>query len=240
MTRCFVKFPALILCLSLASCAVVPPAASYRALENESSTVSRSADSSRSDTLGPSDMCDRSDRSTGAETEGSTTAAPVRSNRVSGYFGMRQLDGQEYFESVEDQLTFGVQFSQEQPEWVVGWEAGGMFSIDSEEEADIRVSAATAEGFVGARKTFGSGTVRPYLGAGISYISVAVDSDEFLESDHDGSFGLYAHGGVNFHISSRFSLGLDARGLFGTDIEIYETEADADYVQFAVVAGYSF
>jgi hypothetical protein len=170
--------------------------------------------------------------------QGSAAEANPRSNRVSIYLGQRSLDEDDY-QPVEDQGTIGVEFSQELPDSVIGWEVGLTGSGDGDEILGIDIAAATAELYGGVRKSFGSDSVRPYIGAGLSVISVAVDTDVSAEED-DGSLGLYAHGGVNFQISPLFSLGVDLRGLFGSDIHLSGVDTDADYVQFALVAGFAF
>lgn len=238
------KLPALILGLALASCAAVPSAGSHRVVSfDEGSIEGVSIDAVSFDATVLEEMAiDDVAIEEIASTQASTPEGRTRTNRVSAHFGERQLDEDDY-EPLENQPTFGVLYSQEHPDWVVGWEAGGFVSGDSDEVLGVDITALTAEVCAGVRKSFGSGTVRPYVGAGVSYITVISDVgdiDDDVGEEHDSSFGLYAHGGVDFQISQLFSLGLDVRGLFGTDVELYGFETDADYVQFAVVAGFSF
>ncbi len=162
-----------------------------------------------------------------------------RPNKVSGYLGARSFDFGDEVSDIEDQGVIGVEFSQEYAQWPVGWEAGIMGSAASDDVNGNDIDSATAELYGGVRKSFGTGRFRPYVGAGLSWIRVAFDTDALGEDD-DGSLGVYAHGGVAYQFTPLFSLGLDVRGLFGTDIDLYGENLDADYGQVALVAGFSF
>jgi hypothetical protein len=159
-------------------------------------------------------------------------------NKVSVYLAAREFDDD--FEPLEDQGTFGVGYRQEPPKWPVGWEAGFFVSAAEEDVGGFDVDAVTAEFYGGVLKSFGEGVVRPYVGAGLSLLFVAVDGDGPFEEDDDATVGAYAHGGVDFQISPLFSLGFDVRGLFGPEVEIYGEDRDANYWQYALVAGFSF
>jgi len=91
------------------------------------------------------------------------------------------------------------------------------------------------EAYGGVRKTFGTGSVRPVLGVGLAAIHAGVRTDLGASDDHDSSLAGYAHVGVGFMLSESISLGLDARGLFGSDLEILGADFDADYEQLTLV-----
>ncbi len=166
------------------------------------------------------------------------SSSEFHANRIAIYIGQRSLDEDDY-EPVEDQVTIGFEFAHEHPDSVVGWEVGLMGSADEGEFGAFDVEAATGEIYGGARKSCGSGTVRPYIGGGLSFIRSAFEVEGFDDVD-DASLALYAHGGVRFDISPAFSLGLDLRGLFGSDLELAGVDTDADYGQFALFAGFGF
>ncbi len=173
--------------------------------------------------------------------ESSAANSKDRANRVTAYLGGRSFSDDNIEDAgVEDQGVIGVQFSQQRADWAVGWEAGLLISADSDDGQGFDVDVATAELYGGVRKSFGSGVVRPYVGAGLSLIGVAVDVEVLDDDDDDSALGFYAHGGVDFQITPLFSLGLDVRGLLGADVELFGADIDTDYLQFALAAGFSF
>lgn len=163
-------------------------------------------------------------------------AAP--SNQLSIYLGQRALDEDDY-EPVEDQAMFALEFAHEPEGSTLGWELGLAGSADESEILGTDVEGATGELYGGVRKTFGSGAIRPVLGGGLSFIRSAVEVSG-VGDDDDASLAGYVHGGVQFQLSTTFSLGLDARVLFGSDLEIAGVETDADYGQLALVLGFRF
>jgi hypothetical protein len=155
--------------------------------------------------------------------------------------GARELDDD--WEPVEDQFAIGFEFAGRPGESFVGWEIG--VSGSSEEE---RVTAAGEtfdfsgnffELYGGARFWLADSDARvlPYLGVGLSVVNAEAEgSDDFaFTSEDDTSAGLYFHGGLLFPIGETFHLGLDARGLVGTEIDVFDFETDADYRQLAFV-----
>lgn len=178
-----------------------------------------------------------------AESSSATSSSEMHANRVVLYVGQRRLDKDDY-EPVEEQLTVGIEFSQERPGNAFGWEIGIAGSGDEAEIGPIDFSVATGEIYVGARKTFGTSRVRPYIGAGLSviYAEARVEGGlpEQNETEDDVSAAIYAHGGLTVDLSSSFFLGLDLRGLFGSDLEFSGLSTDADYGQLAFVLGWSF
>lgn len=182
-----------------------------------------------------------------------TTAPPLSpqsgdtDQRISLLLGQRSLDEDDWA-PVEDQATFAVEYSLENPGAPVGWEVG---LAASKEDGDVRilntnvdVEGTTSELYGGVRKSFGEpgATVRPYVGGGLSFINaeleVSVPGDS--ESADDSSIAAYAHGGLAFDVSESFFLGVDLRLLFGSDLSIEGFDTDADYTQFAFVLGFSF
>ena len=103
------------------------------------------------------------------------------------------------------------------------------------------ITSATAELYGGIRKTFGNpnGRWHPYIGGGLSLIRAGAEIGGF--SENDSSPALYAHGGILLDISKSMYLGLDLRGLFGSEIDLPSFgTTDADYTQLALVLGWSF
>lgn len=164
------------------------------------------------------------------------SASPaVRENHISFYLGQRNLDEDDW-SPVDEQVTLGVEFSQQKPGDMVGWEVGLMGSNDKDHIAGTDVEVSTGEVYGGLRKTFGTGSFRPYIGGGLSFIHLDADVTG-IGDDDDSSAAGYVHGGVAFALSESFFLGLDLRVLFGSDLEIAGFDTDADYGQLALVLG---
>jgi hypothetical protein len=160
--------------------------------------------------------------------------AASKSQLVNLYFGRRVFDEDDY-EPVDEHAAFGLEFATEPGEEAVGFEFGVQASADDDEDSGVNIEATTGEIYGGLRKTFGTGAVRPVLGFGVSYLraEAEVGGDE----EDDSSLAGYAHGGVGFAVSSNLSLGIDARFLFGTELDFAGFEADADYAQLALFLG---
>jgi hypothetical protein len=163
---------------------------------------------------------------------------PAKENRIALYLGQRNLNHDDW-SPVDEQGTAGLEFVHETAASPVGFEVGIMGSSDDGQVAGIDVTGSTAELYGGVRKTFGEGVVRPYVGAGLSYIDATVEADGFADED-DSSLAGYVHGGVDFDITESLFLGLDLRVLFASDIEIAGVSGDADYAQLALRLGFAF
>lgn len=162
----------------------------------------------------------------------------ARDNRISLYLGQRSLDEDDW-SPVEDQPTFGIEFSQERAGSVVGWEVGLMGSTDDDTLGGFDVEGSTSELYGGVRKSFLEGALHPYVGGGLSFINGEVKVSG-VGSDDDSSVAGYAHGGIDWAVSELIHLGLDLRLLFGSDLDIAGSSGDADYGQLALFIGFAF
>lgn len=169
------------------------------------------------------------------------TPVPVddteHAHQVSFLVGMRSLDEDDY-EPVEDQTAVGLEYAYERPGGALGFELGVTTSSDDDEFMGFDVEADTFEIYGGVRKTFGRDVVRPVIGGGLALIESTVEVDGF--DVDDDSIAAYVHGGVGFHLAESFVLGLDARLLVGSDLEIAGVDTDADYGQAAIFLGFTF
>jgi len=161
-----------------------------------------------------------------------------KSNRISLYVGRRDLDEDDY-DPVDQQYGGGIEFSHERSGSAIGWEIGVMGSGDKSDSGGTQVDGATGEVYAGLKKSFGDGNVRPYVGAGVSYIGAAIDLTG-PGDEHDESIAGYAHGGLTIDLTQALYIGADFRALFGSDIELGGADADADYLQLAFVLGFAF
>jgi len=161
-----------------------------------------------------------------------------RENRIGIYLGQRQLDDDEW-SPLDEQPMFGLEYSREGEGDAVGFEVGIMGSADDDTVLGTDVEVSTGELYGGIRKTFGEDVLRPYVGAGISFVNLEVDASG-LGDDDDTSPAFYAHGGLAIAASDAFMIGLDLRFLLGSDLEIAGVDTDADYVQLALMLGIGF
>jgi len=154
--------------------------------------------------------------------------------------GIRELDDDDW-EPLESHVLVGVELDSYRPADPIGFELGGSFSEDEESDsagADFIDGEVDAfEIYAGARKTWHAtdGLVRPYLGAGLTFISGEVEVEgsiagiPFSGSDDDSTLGFYAHAGLAVFVSERVSLGADLRGVLGAEFD----DLDGDYLQAA-------
>ncbi len=164
---------------------------------------------------------------------------------VSLLLGARALDEDDW-SPVEDQVAFGLELDWRGGGAPVGFEVG--LSASSEEE-DVRVAGLTVdveaelvEVYGGARWTFGEQDLRPYVGGGLSFVAadVEVSGAGATADDDDDSLGLYLHGGFQLDVGEYVIVGLDARVLLGTEIDLAGASGDADYFQVGALVGFTF
>lgn len=158
-------------------------------------------------------------------------------NRLALLAGVRELDDD--YEPVETQAMLGLEYVRETPGSLVGFEAGLAGSSSEDEQSGVDVEGRAIELYGGLRKSFGEGQVRPYVGAGAALIRTALDPDNGPVDD-GGSLAGYAHGGAELWLGPNWFAGLDARFVFGSDIEYAAGDTDGDYGQLALFVGFGF
>jgi opacity protein-like surface antigen len=163
--------------------------------------------------------------------------------------GVRQFDEDDW-DPVDLQRGYGIEIDSRRPEQAVGFEFGTLYSSEQDDVndvilGDVDVEASFWEIYGGVRKTWDSegNNLKPYLAGGLALINVDAEVDPVgmpSASDDDTSLGIYLHGGVQWDVANGFLLGLDLRTLIGTDIDLGGYSGDVDYVQLALLLGYSF
>ena len=163
-------------------------------------------------------------------------------------------------EDPDQQGALGFEYAYEPQDWLVGFEVGfsGSMKGDSRREqdgdsfAEVSADVSLAEVYAGLVKSFGSGPFRPYVGGGVSFVNMKTELSleaaipaidlEIDESDdvNDSSVGYYAHIGATYDLTDTFFVGVDARMLTGTEIDLEGFETDANYIQYGIVLGLSF
>lgn len=134
----------------------------------------------------------------------------------------------------DQQTGWGLEFDGYNPRDFIGWEIGVSRTSEEDSSGGTKFEATVSEVYTGGRKTWGRSSLHPYVGLGVAWIEGEADVSG-VGSESDSSFGLYGHGGAYFTLGEHFNVGADVRALVGSDIEF----GDADYVQGAIVLGYS-
>ena len=158
----------------------------------------------------------------------------ARANRVSLLVGERSMRSSDW-DPVDEHKVVAFEYVTPLSYQPLEFEVGLARSKDEHSSTD----GTTTEGSFGLRASFaGDERLQPYVGAGISRIEAEIDPPG--NDDDDGSFAAYAHGGVLYYLSPEWFLGFDLRFLFGSDIDLFGQDMDADYTQFGVLFGFAF
>jgi opacity protein-like surface antigen len=189
-----------------------------------------SAPAARAETTGPLPLT-RSSRSPARSVFGDNFG-------VTGYFGRRWVDD---FEPADNHLVLGVEIDAYDEFAPVGFEAGFLYSDDSDNTAGVSTALDLYELYAGVRKTFAiaDGRLHPYVSGGLAYINakIAADSPE-LNQDDDDTFGVYLRAGVYYRPSGTLRVGLDYRKMMGTHLS-GTGGLDVDYDQVTLGLGVS-
>ena len=167
--------------------------------------------------------------------------------------GGRRMGDEAFWHPLEDQGASGVTVDFGRNGWPVQLAAGINVS-----EAEDRVRFFDPSGlpthskYTGTVQELSFGVMkiwqqegrrmRPYLGGGLSYVTAMFEL-EFGGSnleDHDSSIGAYAQGGVFWRLRKRLNIGVDARMLRVTDIQVSNGKGDADYEQLGFLLGWGW
>jgi opacity protein-like surface antigen len=162
--------------------------------------------------------------------------------------GGRSLHDSDW-DPIDDQVAFGFEFVREPLDAPLGYELGTQVGTSTESvhvtgtgnSADV--TSLVSEIYGGLHKTFlRDAAVQPFVGGGLTLVYASLDSHfhSFDTSDDDTTVGLYVHGGFETRIANNLVLGIDLRGVFGTDINLFGNSGDADYGQAAVFLGVGF
>lgn len=143
----------------------------------------------------------------------------------------------------EADRDFGHRFDLDRPELV------DLSKFDfSDYDFDLNLFDTTVNSSVGEFSTGilwrrkGEVKIVPYVGGGITWISARkeIRSDFVTVSDDDFSPGGYINGGVFWRLGKHFNIGIDARLVAGTSIELFGEEGDANYGQLGLILGYGW
>lgn len=164
---------------------------------------------------------------------------PIHAGEVRFLLGAGQLDEDDWAPT-DEPIVLGVEYMRQGPDAWVGFELGSRIAGDAATVNGVDLSLVTWELYGGLHRTFlPEGMVQPYIGAGASLVFVSAEaSDGWLSSsDEDVTFGLYAHAGFVVRVDAVL-LGLDARVLGATDVDMFGWSGDVDTTQFCLFVGF--
>lgn len=168
----------------------------------------------------------------------------IRGN-VGGFIGFKALDEDDW-EPIEGQFQFGTLFDITPPGWPVSLAADLMLSTGYEEDEIVNglladIEGSTLEIDLGVRKIFmAGGGFRPYIGAGLSFISAWYEIDYVSipsVDDDDSGAGVWLGGGFYGDVSNHVYVGCDIR--YSTaEVELFGEDKDAGGFQLGATVGY--
>lgn len=161
--------------------------------------------------------------------------------RVSLVLAGRGMDDDDYWKPTEDHFAVGIDLAAPLAE-AFDWAFGLSFSAGHESKSGIEYQSSLGEVYGGVDwNPLREGKVHPYVGLGLSGVSVRVEASDDFQGGHvstwddDGTFGIYGRAGVLWQVGEAWGLGLEYRLLRGTDVELFREDGDADYDQIGVV-----
>jgi len=166
-----------------------------------------------------------------------------RFGSVSLHLGARRLDDPAW-SPVDQPTVFGIESEFRLADSPLGVELGGSVSYDTGTTgSQVDVRSLLYEIYFGPRVTVSwpDSPVDLYVGGGLSIVG-AERVTEFLSmkiDDVDRSAAAYVHGGTQIWVNDSFAVGLDARLVSGTDVDLLGVQ-NLDYVQVTLTLGFGF
>ena len=150
-------------------------------------------------------------------------------------FGQKRLDND--WNILDRQNEIGMIFDIKQSTWPVSI-AFDVFYSGEDKNIQGTEKGSTSEQHLGVRKiwTINDSKFHPYLGAGIAFIQADY---EVVGSDKEGDSGVggWVGAGVDWHLSSKISLGIDVR-YSQADVTILDNDVDAGGLHTLMTLGY--
>lgn len=168
-------------------------------------------------------------------------AAPSNTRaHISVLGGVRSYDNTD-FDKVDKQAAYGVEGVAYLGDGGLGIEAGWQHADDeSTDTTGLQPQGLETDEFYGGlRYTFlKDSLIEPYIAGGATWLDTSVDLVGGGTADAD-AWAAYAHAGVAFNLSA-LRLGVDVRGVWGSDLSFPGADSDADYYQAMAFAGLRF
>ena len=159
-------------------------------------------------------------------------------NSVNAYGGTRSLETND-LGSLDDQLVYGLDAVLKLDLPLLAVE-GGWFHAEEDDSSTAGLTDpefTSEEYFVGVRLAPWPWLIEPYGSLGVTWLDAELDADGV--SDDDGSLAYYARLGAAFSIAF-LRIGVDGRGLFGSDVDLESIETDIDNYQLTAFVGVGF
>jgi len=139
----------------------------------------------------------------------------------------------------DQQSLFGANIDFGGQSWPVHMVVGLHLSAESTTVLDETIDTAVADLSFGAVwYPMKGSTTRPYLGAGVSSLGVAVDDG--FDTEDDQTFAAYINGGVFWRLGRRFNIGLDLRVSRGGEVTLFAIPIETDYEQLGLILGFGW
>lgn len=166
---------------------------------------------------------------------------------IYGTGGVRMLSEGEWA-PVETQTMLGLEGVGRDPRGIWGVEFGGAFSWAEDEQAlgtsTVDIDGQVTDIYLGPRLTFELGRFLPFISAGFTWghSKATAGALGFEEENSTSSAGGYGRAGFDFLFGEHFTLGADARYIFGTHYSLDDSPItwDTDGLVAAVRIGWTF
>jgi hypothetical protein len=153
---------------------------------------------------------------------------------VNAYGGKRTLEASDW-DDVDNPTVYGLDGVLKINLPWLNVEGGWM---RTEEDDDTVGDLALDEYFVGLRVTPWKILLEPYGSIGVSYVDSELDAAATDESDEVVAY--YARVGAAFTIGGLIRMGLDARALLGSDVDLDTIDSDVDGYYLTAFVGVGF
>lgn len=161
-------------------------------------------------------------------------------------FGQRMLDSDEW-DPTDDLTMGGINYMRRGPGGWLFWDFSVTFGDDEEtaliDDEVFDVSAKAWEIDLGLATVLDIGVLRPYFGAGLAVVNVNAEiaRDGASFQDDSTTVGGYGRAGLSLEVTKSGGLvGVEARYLVGTDLDIAGVDTDVDGLQALVMVGFSW
>jgi len=140
----------------------------------------------------------------------------------------------------DNATALGFTFTQTQPGWLVGWDAGLFWSNEKGNYQGLQVQTHTGEGYAGVMKALHLIPNRLQLelgaGAALQYVYANADDQHY---DDDWTASGYGRVALLLRVGGTALVGLAYRGNFWGNAQIYGTDLSTDYNQLTFMLGSS-
>jgi hypothetical protein len=168
--------------------------------------------------------------------------AEIIGGNINFLLGQRTMQDSDWDDfEVQNQGLFGLNVDLQLPA-LPGIEFGFLTSREEGDTAASSADVSLAEVFVGVNKTWNLPGVHPFIGGGLTVRTISTDLDiAFLSfDDEDTDVAAYIHGGAFWRIGEHFNIGVDLRAIVGGEMDLFNSDVNANSFVGALILGYGF